>query len=308
MAAGSSSLSDIDRELAEIEGHAAATVQRAWRKKEALWAALEREVAELEAEEAAQLDGAAATIQKVWRGGCARQRLGRLMDQELAWLECGGGADRERRAVADAAPRPGSLPVTPVKLPGGGPADTAKLPGDPDDTAKAQLSELCSRGKLSDSYRLGSVIGTGGQSTVRQARCLRTGKDFAVKSLPKATSDHEAVLKECTIMMTLRHQPGVLQLVALYDSGSHHDLVLEYMQGGDLFSLFIKSHSDKQQQRRRRILNQLALDNASVRRHSSKISLQLTAADQVDAGKYIHRLISITKLDDALVNDVVTKL
>ena len=109
----------------------------------------------------------------------------------------------------------------------------------------ASLARLRSPGSLRDRFKIGSVVGTG-QSTVRHAVCLETGREYAVKYIRKdhgeggALAMLEELITECALMNRLRGQPSILQLAGVFESDSCYEIVSEYCEGGDLFGLLIE--------------------------------------------------------------------
>lgn len=301
------SLADVERELAQVEGLAARMLQRVVRGylcRRRLWDGLVRDVKALKAQEQVELQAAALVIQRLWRGGAARRGLWNQLGEAIA--------QNNASPKHSTAPQPvtpvRSPPFTPVKLPAPDRAtdsgDRRSRGGDDDISVEERIAKLCSPGVLSESYCLGSVIGTGANSTVRQARCCTTGQDYAVKSLLKSTVDREAVLRECTIMAQLAEQPGVLQLVALYDSGTSYDFVLEYMQGGDLFGIMLETAREKHQSRK----SIAPSSHGSTSRTRSKKRLRLNEDDQLRAAAHIHKLVPMSGADSELVRQVVQSM
>ena len=282
----------------QIRDWAAVHIQSHWRRVRAQrvyhgllaeeLARIELELLEVEGGGADPEDGAAATIQRCWRGHVARlaterrvQAMLAAIDDEVAALQAGHG---QPAAPAPHRPPPTSeesLPATPVHTPtedgakppkrkgpkrpppkgaGASPRPRGRPSGGSARPKRAgggeaeMLAGLCTPGLLVDHYKLGSVIGSGANSTVRQAHCDRgrARTDYAVKSLSKASNDPSVVLREVQIMLRLSEQPGVLQLVNIFNETSTYELVLEFMSGGDLFGILIDRHRGQQVQSDRR--------------------------------------------------------
>jgi len=69
--------------------------------------------------------------------------------------------------------------------------------------------------------------------TVNECTSKENGKKFAVKIVPKTLASHH-FHTELTIAEKLRH-PHVVALLSLFEDESKYYLVMELMEGGDLF-------------------------------------------------------------------------
>jgi serine/threonine protein kinase len=121
-------------------------------------------------------------------------------------------------------------------------AAAAEGQGQQEVEAAARMRGLVTPGALRDHYTLGRVLGQGSTSTVREARCRKSQIQVAVKIIAKRSNHHfsfQALLTECTLMQRLRGHPGMLQLIAVFESPTSYSLVLEHMGGGDLFGILI---------------------------------------------------------------------
>jgi serine/threonine protein kinase len=79
------------------------------------------------------------------------------------------------------------------------------------------------------------VLGEGGYGTVRLARCRSTSREVAVKIVSKsAPMAHRCALHEAAIQKQLVHD-RVCPLVDFFEDDENLYLVLEYIQGRDLF-------------------------------------------------------------------------
>eukprot|EP01114_Cavostelium_apophysatum_P019706 TRINITY_DN6420_c0_g1_i1.p1 TRINITY_DN6420_c0_g1~~TRINITY_DN6420_c0_g1_i1.p1 ORF type:complete len:317 (-),score=37.23 TRINITY_DN6420_c0_g1_i1:62-1012(-) len=109
----------------------------------------------------------------------------------------------------------------------------------PDDVEEFEPSAL------DHSYELISPIGKGAFSTVHSARQLSTGKQFAIKSIMKTFISKQGWInlsREIEILLNVNH-PNVLRLYETIDTDTHIHMVLEYMDGGELFDQVIKRGS-----------------------------------------------------------------
>lgn len=81
------------------------------------------------------------------------------------------------------------------------------------------------------------VLGQGSHGTVRSATCLRTGQQLAVKTLWRANMSERAwqrAQQEARIHLSMDH-PHIVRLHRVYDEGSVMHLVMERLEGGELF-------------------------------------------------------------------------
>jgi serine/threonine protein kinase len=102
-------------------------------------------------------------------------------------------------------------------------------------------------------YFIGKTIGTGTSGKVKIGVHSETGQKVAVKIIAKDSktinnsSEHQKILeKEITIMKLIEH-PNIMQLYDVYESSKAlytyfycSFLVLEYVEGGELFDYLIK--------------------------------------------------------------------
>eukprot|EP00440_Ansanella_granifera_P060629 gb/GFBE01065713.1/.p1 GENE.gb/GFBE01065713.1/~~gb/GFBE01065713.1/.p1 ORF type:complete len:352 (+),score=70.51 gb/GFBE01065713.1/:1-1056(+) len=84
-------------------------------------------------------------------------------------------------------------------------------------------------------YQFEKVIGEGGFATIRRARCLRSGKSCAVKSLLKENAySRAAALQEAEDLRRVSGHPGVCKLIEVVEDDFCIHLVLEHIQGREL--------------------------------------------------------------------------
>jgi len=95
---------------------------------------------------------------------------------------------------------------------------------------------------LPSQFQLELKMGDGAFSNVYKALDKRTNKNVAIKCVRKFELNHSQranILKEVQIMRGLDH-PGIVQLVSFTESSLHYFLVLELMEGGELFHQIVK--------------------------------------------------------------------
>jgi calcium-dependent protein kinase len=89
-------------------------------------------------------------------------------------------------------------------------------------------------------YKLGKdIIGYGTHGEVRTCVHIQTDRLFAVKlinkaSLPAEVIRHRLIQKQFNLILSLNH-PSILKLYEFYEDRGNYFIVMEYVQGGDLF-------------------------------------------------------------------------
>nr|XP_031857811.1 uncharacterized protein CI109_006754 [Kwoniella shandongensis]KAA5524883.1 hypothetical protein CI109_006754 [Kwoniella shandongensis] len=93
-----------------------------------------------------------------------------------------------------------------------------------------------------EGYTLIEKMGDGAFSNVYKAVERKTGRKVAVKVVRKYELNHSQranILKEVQIMRGIDH-PGIVKLLGFFESDEHYFLVLELMEGGELFHQIVK--------------------------------------------------------------------
>lgn len=94
-------------------------------------------------------------------------------------------------------------------------------------------------------YSIGSKLGTGGFAVVRKCKRRQDGKVFALKVINKKNLDKDDLVildSEVSIMRVIKH-PNIVQLYDVFDSRSKMCLVLDLLEGGELFDRIIEQGS-----------------------------------------------------------------
>ena len=90
---------------------------------------------------------------------------------------------------------------------------------------------------IKDTYKIEGTIGRGSFATVKKANFRATGERFAVKVLSKKKmndDDKTALQTEINILKHVDH-PNIVKLIDVFEDDRHWCLVMELMQGGELF-------------------------------------------------------------------------
>ncbi|GAA5890492.1 hypothetical protein JCM5296_005062 [Sporobolomyces johnsonii] len=104
-------------------------------------------------------------------------------------------------------------------------------------------------------WRIGRTVGEGSSGRVKLAKHKATGQYAAVKIVPKPRRTHQekadkmllGIEREIVIMKLIEH-PNVLRLMDVWETGSELYLIMEYVEGGELFDYLVKRgklHADE---------------------------------------------------------------
>lgn len=99
-------------------------------------------------------------------------------------------------------------------------------------------------------YTLGEVLGEGGYSVVKAGISKLDGRKVAVKIITRkelSASDDESLQQEVQILGKLRH-PNITRLVDFFTDDQYYYVLLEYLDGGELFDRIVKKtyYSEKE--------------------------------------------------------------
>mgnify|MGYP006114861495 FL=1 len=95
---------------------------------------------------------------------------------------------------------------------------------------------------IKETYKIEGTIGKGSFATVKKAKNRATGERFAVKVLSKKKMSEEdklAMQTEIDILKQVDH-PNVVKLIDVFEDERHWCLVMELMQGGELFDQILE--------------------------------------------------------------------
>jgi len=98
---------------------------------------------------------------------------------------------------------------------------------------------ISNQSPITDEYILGDEIGRGGTAVVYQATQRGTEKPFAIKKINKRRNTSKAIKSEVDVLLTLSH-PNIIKLKDIYETASDVLLVLEYVNGGELFDWIVE--------------------------------------------------------------------
>jgi len=90
-----------------------------------------------------------------------------------------------------------------------------------------------------DHYEIGKDIGKGAFSVVREGIQKGTGKKVAIKSIRTKFIKTKLLMREIDIMKKVGNHPNILKLYEVYESKNFLYLVLELVNGGELFDQIV---------------------------------------------------------------------
>lgn len=113
---------------------------------------------------------------------------------------------------------------------------------------------------ITDYYELKENLGKGKFGLVRAAIHKKTGKRVAIKLMKKlmmTPQDVELVKQEIEIMKMLQH-PNLIRLLDVFENTDYIYIVMEIMEGGDLFGYLEKRHFRLPERTAARLVHSLA--------------------------------------------------
>jgi serine/threonine protein kinase len=106
-----------------------------------------------------------------------------------------------------------------------------------------------SASSVEDYYSVGKVLGEGAFAEVRVGNDKETGEAFAIKIIKKKEYDPkemEYILREVNIMKSMSHD-NVVNTFDIFDSKEYLYIVLEFMEGGELFDVIANAGTFSEQ-------------------------------------------------------------
>ena len=105
---------------------------------------------------------------------------------------------------------------------------------------------------IKETYKIEATLGKGSFATVKKAKNRETGERFAVKVLSKkkmSDEDKASMQTEIEILKSVDH-PNIVKLIDVFEDERHWCLVMELMQGGELFDEILeKDHFSESEAR-----------------------------------------------------------
>lgn len=110
--------------------------------------------------------------------------------------------------------------------------------------------ETCSACGVEHFYQFGNLLGEGAFAQVLLAKDRNTHEKCAIKVIKKHGYDKkeaEFMAREMEIMKSVSH-PNIVNTLDIFDTPSQLHIVLEYMQGGELFDIIAEAGSFSERQ------------------------------------------------------------
>ncbi|POM72051.1 Calcium/calmodulin dependent protein Kinase [Phytophthora palmivora] len=98
------------------------------------------------------------------------------------------------------------------------------------------------KGKVTDTYTLGKVIGSGSYSVVRESVHKKSKQKFAIKCIKRSElseEDDEAIQFEVSILQQMKHR-HIMTLEEFFVEPEYYYLVTEFVGGGELFDRIVE--------------------------------------------------------------------
>lgn len=92
-------------------------------------------------------------------------------------------------------------------------------------------------GNVADSYKFEKTLGKGQFGLVKMAVQIATGKKVAIKQVKKKNMSHIEIYqqrREIEVLKMCQHI-NIISLLDLFENSDYYYMVIEYMQGADLF-------------------------------------------------------------------------
>lgn len=105
------------------------------------------------------------------------------------------------------------------------------------------LSAECRARRVEDDYKVGDELGSGSFAVVMMGTCRRTGKQVAIKRIPKQKQSEDSVRKEVAILSRVGMHRSIAQLENFYEADDAFYVVMEFVDGGELFDALCEQGS-----------------------------------------------------------------
>ncbi|CAK0825787.1 unnamed protein product, partial [Prorocentrum cordatum] len=130
--------------------------------------------------------------------------------------------------------------TAPSRSPSSSMSSTAEAP---DGKKRPSVTKLLKRYKKEDFVTLGESLGNGSYGSVTKVKHAATGEIFAMKAIPKKkVTEHQMnayLFREVSTQFRMDH-PNIIKLFYWFEDASYVSLLLEYADGGSLFSVMRK--------------------------------------------------------------------
>lgn len=100
-----------------------------------------------------------------------------------------------------------------------------------------RLQKVMDYGNVFDYYKFEKTLGKGQFGLVKMAIHLKTGQKVAIKQVKKKNMSHIEIFqqrREIEVLKMCQH-PNIISLLDLFENSDYYFMVMEFMQGADLF-------------------------------------------------------------------------
>ena len=106
---------------------------------------------------------------------------------------------------------------------------------------KNKLSGFYSKDECSQYYKMGKTLGTGSFATVKRAVHKTENTTWAIKCIDKSSlsADDELALQIEVEVLEMVDHPNIVKLKEIFDCSKTFYMVMEEMQGGELFDRIV---------------------------------------------------------------------
>lgn len=124
------------------------------------------------------------------------------------------------------------VPPPPTHI-GNKPIVTTVAPGSPEEVEPTEFSKR---------YHLDVMLGQGSYSVVKLGTRVSDGKKVAVKIVTrrKLSKEDELSIKVESDLLLLLDHPNIVKALDFFEESDHFYLVLEYLEGGELFERLVE--------------------------------------------------------------------
>ena len=110
---------------------------------------------------------------------------------------------------------------------------------------------------IEQDYELGGDLGSGAFATVKRGKCRRTGKEVAVKVVPKSKQTAESIRHEVEVLRRVSLHTRIASLEDVYETEDQFWIVMEFVGGGDILD-YLCEHGAYKEREAATLISELA--------------------------------------------------
>jgi hypothetical protein len=103
-----------------------------------------------------------------------------------------------------------------------------------DEWSTVATCDGASNSTLHDDYELGAMLGEGHFATVQLGKSRKTGKQVAIKTIPKSKQNADSIRHEIAVLRRVSLHKRVASLEDFYEDAHSFHVVMEYVRGGEV--------------------------------------------------------------------------